>query len=497
MTKQATMFHALSWAALLAGASALGAEVLFERELDPATRERYRIRVTRGGLPRGTTAQEIAKIVERASKTQAVVKIELVDDQMFPGRKMLKTYCLGEDLVLEAESLAYRKDAMERLSCGRDIGKFTFVKTGGSKRPAGYMFFDGVDRLGTVTDRYRGPEREYVLVSMREVAEREIDPHNFLRRMIREECQARKTRFGYVVRSRDRWDKTTEAGQGRRISWLSGKHLAVYMTALGVEPDDLLPLYGERFRSTLPAGFRVDKTQWGREEMEFWLGRMARAIENQDATKGQHSYSFALHRMEIYIYIPVLDEASNPKASFELKKRQYEHLVQWWAANKEKTYWHKRMQKLVAKGYTPEELAKAAEKRAEAERQAILNAPFTTEELDAIKSALATKFEKRYRESTARRRELFGADCGAKVEKLEDYAWEIHTRQARDGVLIKMMVRGPELIRARRKEYPLRGVFTIRYFGEYAERKGKKEIVVEETYHYNRLRNLWLLGEPN
>ena len=493
MTKQATMFHALSWAALLAGASALGAEVLFERELDPATRERYRIRVTRGGLPRGTTAQEIAKIVERASKTQAVVKIELVDDQMFPGRKMLKTYCLGEDLVLEAESLAYRKDAMERLSCGRDIGKFTFVKTGGSKRPAGYMFFDGVDRLGTVTDRYRGPEREYVLVSMREVAESEIDPHNFLRRIVREECQVRRTRFGYVVKSRDRWDKTTEAGQGRGISWLSGKHVAVYMTALGVEPDDLLPMYGEKFRSTLPAGFKVNKTQWGRDEMEFWLGRMKRAIDDGDRTVGPHSYTVSLHRMETYLHLPVvMEEADNPKAPFELKEQQYEHLVKWWAENKEKTYWHKRMQKLVAKGYTPEELAKAAEERAEAEREAILNAPFTPELEQKIREMLIAKFESRYHDFVKRTRERWGGQCGARFDKVGEGQWEWHDPESPRGPLRKRMLSGPEVSPYRRREYPRRGIFTIRYYNSHL----KREVTDTEVHYYDRLKDRWTMVKP-
>jgi len=469
-------------------------EVLFERRLDPETLKRWEVTHSTFVLPANVTTQQIQDRAEKLKKDEKVVRVELFGDLHEANRPQLRTFCLGKDLVMEAKENEWGEYAMRNLACAKDFAGFTHEGSTPSLIQ-GYIFFDEWGDVGCLVERYHDSRDRVVDVLVYEAKEWVITPHQFLRLAIREDCRVKKTKTGYLIQSEDRWGKTTAGGSGRSVSWMSGDHRAVYITGVGVDAEGLVPLYASKFPSTLPRDFKIDKTAWGREEMEFWLEKMKKAAELANEKLRQQRLKNAFTQIRSYICAPVILGAEKYDAPVELLEDQYDLLVKWWEEDKDNTYWHEKMQQLVAKGQTPEELAAAARKREEEARKAILDAPLTDEKIKQITQKLIETFERSMQRSDVEFKiRVFGPECQARFEKVADGGWKLEWTDTRRGEKEQETYTGPELkARKRDKRCPLEGIFTRRY----SDPIDKKERSALLVYYYDKLQDKWGRTKPD
>lgn len=472
---------------LTLSSSACAAEILFERKMDQSILERYETRVSSLVLPAGTSREEILEKVARIARNKNILRIELVYSPRYKNQPILRKTRLGRERARVAKEKEWRAYAMKNLACGKDFAGFILEGSAASLF-SGYIFYEEYGAIGRVSDDYRGPKDEPVSVYALETRRHTISAHQFLRAMVREECRLEKTKIGWVIRSRDKWAKTTAGGAGHRLSWLSGERRAVFIVSVGGDPDGLLPLYGQKFPSTLTGDFKIDKTAWGREEMDFWLGEMKKATETLGPSEARQKLARHLSGLRPYVYVPIVQGAGAHDAPIELLKEQYEFLTTWWEAQRENTHWDKRMQRLVAKGWTPEDYAAAMRKRKEKEREARLNTPLTDDKVEAIVGALMRQTIKVWAETVESNKKTFGPDCGAKLEKIEEGTWRWTTRQSTLGPPSVETITGPKIERDKaNKRYPLKATFTRRYYDDML----RKDMRREEVFRYDKLKDQW------
>jgi len=265
-------------------------QVLFERNIEDNVRRRYEIRTTYVGLPDGVSSKEILEKVKDLVVNEEVLRVELVSDPKRSKGPLLKTTFLGhlkEQIARESE---WRTHALRNLSVGKDFAGFTFeISLTSAEAPS--LGCDDPGSIGFLSERFRGAASEAVDVDIYEAFNGTISVHNFLRMVIREDCNLERTPNGWIIRSRHKLGKTTEGGKGNRLSWLSGKTRAIYITSVGGKPDGLLPLYVLKFPSAIPDEFKIDKGAWGREEMEFWLPKMQVATRSGDSGAASPHFS--------------------------------------------------------------------------------------------------------------------------------------------------------------------------------------------------------------
>jgi len=462
--------------------------VLFERKPDPDVLKRHETSVSSFGLDANTPREEILKKAESIAENEKVLKIELrhlqVGGKLLP---LLRITRLGRDKARVAGEKQWREYAMKNLARGKDVAGFA-LKTLFASLSSGYIFFDEFGAIGRMTENYEGPKGEPVGADVLETRRQTISAHQFLRSIIREDCALEETKFGWVIRSRDKWAKTSEGGKGHGLSWLSGERRAVYIVSVGGEPDGLLPLYIERFPSSLTRDFKIDKTAWGREEMEFWLTWMKKAVEIDDPDAARRKLTTPFGQVGRYVFLPMLEGTTTHDASLSDLKQRYALVAEWWEKHKGDTYWHESLQKLVARGWSPEELSAAARRRIEAEKQARLDAPLTEEKLQAITAGLIQRMERRWAERVESNKKSFGADCGAKLEKVAEGVWKLAWKQSKPGPLIVDTITGPTLERREgSKRFPLKATFTKRYYDDLY----KKVVSYDEAFYYDKLEETW------
>ena len=266
-----------------------------------------------------------------------------------------------------------------------------------------------------------------------------------------------------------------------------------------MKPDRFVALYGAKHPSRLPKGFKVDKTAWGRQEVELALAGMKTAIETLPEKEARQTLGHCLGVAE-YAYFPVLRGAGKAEASLELLKKQHALLEKWWAENKEQTYWHEQMQKLVAKGQTPEELAEAERQRRVAEAQAKLDAPIGEEQIKAIRASLVVAFEADLKSTCAFWKRSAPEGTEHSVRRVKEGVWEWVRQTDPESERQVETYTGPELIERQApdkdaRHFPLEGRFARKYVDSLTH----KAVATPWSFYYDKLYNKWTLsiGPPN
>lgn len=465
-------------------------KVLFEREVEPSVLRRHKIR-SRSADHDSLSKEELKERIANIRRNETILRYELFYDPQRNNKPRTRVIYLGEDLIEKARREEWFEYAKKNLSCAKDSGQFRYVDKSRSynfstKGRAAYMFYDEQVEIGTFSEYYVGPRGEHTPVCIYEVKGKAIDIHNFLRRIIREECRVRRSRIGIVVESRDKWAKTSEGGAGHDYSWLSGPHIAVYVGALGIDPKPLIDLYGAKFPSTLPKDFRIDKTAWGRKEVEIRLGRMKKAIEKKDNEKElMYRMRECAYKIGGTMYVPFWQKVYlSDEDPFEKKKAMYEEFNAWWQKNKAHTYWHEREQRLAVRGQAPEDIAAEKRRKAEMAREAKLNAPITEAKKKEIISKLIEKFEKIHKDR------MEGADPDERFERVGEGKWifEFRSDYQFKPPLTRNTYWGPKLEpRPWSRRYPFKGVFS----GTQAH-PGEKVIKIQEEFYYDKLGDRWV-----
>jgi hypothetical protein len=467
------------------------AEILFEKPVTEDALKRHEVGGYKQYLDKNATDADIRRQVDLIKRDKKVFKIELLRDLERDQRLFLRVSYLGKDLIQEAEDKKWAEDAVKRLSSGKDVGRLKLEKVSGHPN-SGYFFPDNDSRIGYVMETYSGPKRdffEFIEAKIFEFPAGSINNHEFLRRVIREDCRVQKTAAGWVIASQDKWAKTSSGGKGQMICWLSGDRHAVFLGGYNLAPDDLVPLYGKKFPSKLSAKFTIDKTAWGREDVEIWLRRMKAALDRNDAEGTRYPMAFCFLKMTTSVYVPVTEGVSYQKlteASLEAKRIVYEGLLKWWQENKDKTYWHTEMQTLVAKGQSPEDLKRASEKRQQEEIKARLDAPLR--DLKELTLELQEEFEMEQKKLMEQNNPKFREG----FEKVAEGKWKLRWRSAEMNPWTETTYEGPKILETRDKRYPFIGKFIITHF---TPKNGQKS-TDEQVYTYDKLLDKWYRGSP-
>ena len=466
-------------------------EVIYERELTELERKRFKLGGTTNGFEKHVTVEQIRKQYKNLKWDLRTAKVELLfeGNEKAPPyiRPYVKIASLGKDLILQAKVEKWLKEARQRLAIGRDYAGFRFVRqTSGG--------------FGRIIHTYHRPKGEGVSVTIREGVDRPISLHQFLKQIVNEKCKIVKTDIGYVVVSQDKY-------RGRdyhwTVSWRSGDKHVVSMYGPESLTLSLAPLYGEKFPSTLPRKFKIDKRAWGRAEMERIIAEMKACLDREDRPKDPYyiigppwtPFRTLMGNLRgHHVYFPLAQEmfeTLNHQTPLEEKLRMFERLTKWWQENKKRTYWHKKEQCLVAKRQSQHEIAKKrqreAKKRAKQELADRINAPLSEQEIKAAKEKLAVDFA-RDLDIAFQRKELKDSP---RINELffrrEGDRW-IRSRPAPIGA--GRIIRTFEIISFKRQEKKRRALRV-----EVRDRKLRtRQNVYDEwvvIYEYDKIRGVW------
>ena len=473
------MFKIILLLILLINSKIACAEVIFEKKVDEVILRQHEITGSGRTLDKNISKEELKKEIDIMKKKGELSKtiIKIVLDYKNDGSPYFETSCLGKDLVVEAEKSKWRDEAKKRLSIGKSIGIFKYDATSPSREKCYDMFFEDSKDQGRVTDEYLGPPRRLTEATIEEVADSKISIHEFLREVIQWEIQIEKTKSGVVVKALDKFGPgavgTTE------IAWLSGDHWRIGIRGGIRWPDDLAGMYLEKFPSTLPNDLKIDKDQWGRDEVDLWLGRLKKSFDLKDEPEVAFNSTQSFERIAASVFCPPWREIGWHGLSLELKIKHYETISKWWSENKDKTYWDDNLRRLAAKGFTPKDIVEAAAKAKVDARNALLNAPLPAD--DELKKQVIQKFEKEKKDWMARA----GPERGIKFEKTDEGTWVWHWRQSKGSALTEATFTGPEMIISNSKRYPLEGKFTSKY-------DSYGQLVTDyERFYFDRLESKW------
>ncbi len=242
------------------------------------------------------------------------------------------------------------------------------------------------------------------------------------------------------------------------------------------------------------------------------LERLRAALEEGAITR---QYSIG-ERLRKNVYIPPWEallkqraELKQPNGQFSPEQQQ-EHLQEtidvidaWWRENRENTYWDEHglgqtgpdaiVQRLVARGQTPKDVAEPDRQKPDAEEQArrdaMLGPPMTPGQVAEAKARLIAHFEQGMAEDAKKNAAIRGEQLGGarvKWAKVREGEWRHEFPSFNNGPLIVVTYTGPEIEQTYDRERPLRGVFQMRQ-----ENPDSRVLSNTAEYFYDRLEGAW------
>lgn len=326
-----------------------------------------------GGIPEGYEEHgeldRIEEITDEAAFVKAVLgsreyrKLEVIRIQMVEIKG--KQYCRVRWLhnrKAEEEQGKVLIAATQRLLLTEDIGPYKNVDPnpkGSAGRGSGYIFFDrkydSFDARITFRHESASPhvDQAQINVGVTECLESPIPDHDFLRYSIRHHPHLVSLDGNWLIHS-------IENGFAE-LSWKSGNHHSVWVTGGGKAGSETVARkYLEKYPSSLSRDFKIDKEQWGRREVEVWLGRMKRTLDDWDRIKDDivqdsrivkeqdvyHSINACVDWLASFgVEVPLGKNCNQSgELDFEQSKRVYDYLCAWWKEYGHTAYWDVRYQ---------------------------------------------------------------------------------------------------------------------------------------------------------
>jgi len=471
-------------------------EIVYERKLTDEEKSRYQV----GG---GVIAVDPTKSADELRKYYGgqgwdsdwrTVKVELLYRGADANRPShVRILDLGTDLRRAAEEEKWKKEAPARVSLGKDTQGFKHLRT--TLRFVGphYIYFEGLDHLGSAVEEFEGPKGERIRATIYEVPNHTITLHEFLRSITGFQYSPVQTEIGTVLAIESKQARPPKKQVG--VAWTSGKNLALYVDGADVDVKDIVRLYGQKFPSSLPRNTTIDKTSWGREEVDTGIKRLKRIVKGErfDASRDD---CFVFHRQRLfdYAYIPVLQ--FDVDSDISVRRKAVAAVQEWWEQFKDKTYWDEDLGILVAKGQTPADMKQAAQNAKRQKEEALLAKALTEAEITVAVSQLTKDFEDTHRREAARSASARGKELGGDRvtwRKVRDGEWTLQYPSANNGPLIIQTFTGPEIQKTGDSKVPLRAVFSVQY---HDQATGTKDTLREEYYYY-RLHGHWSETPPN
>jgi hypothetical protein len=277
---------------------------------------------------------------------------------------------------------------------------------------------------------------------------------------------------------------------------MSRSNTFLYVDGEGIDPDDLVALYGPKLPSSLPRNFKVDKAEWGREHVRRSLDGMALALAGKSPSPGD-GYQNHLNRLLEWVFVAGLDPYVSHHTGTNLAARPVllADLERWWSTNRARAYWDEDARQLCVRGQNPKEheaqVKKELKERAEREREAILSRPITAPEKAAIFEQVTPVFEKFHQETTADMVRMRGGRRGGdrvRWVKLGERQWLLEKPTSNLKDLVRIRYSGPRIEETKDRQRPFRAYFDSRWEDPTAI---PPVLRFREFYDYDKLSGVW------
>ena len=221
----------------------------------------------------------------------------------------------------------------------------------------------------------------------------------------------------------------------------------------------------------------IDKTQWGRDETEFWLQQLKSSL-NDKTNLDDVSSKAAIYWMPLYV--PPIIQQRSPT----LRPRSYDEMFKWWAENKEKTVWDDKKHVLYEPGKSEADMEKLAR---EADEVSLMT-PMTDAEVKAASEQVAAVFETKFKKDVSE----YPKEANVKFEKVGEGKWLL-SKPSPDGKYVIHMIYSGPVIQRRPREFthaPLAAIFALHW--EDIDENDKLRINDSEySMLYHRLEKAW------
>jgi hypothetical protein len=443
-------------------------KVIWQRELPDDVPGRYKrvVSIIRGvGAPTERQLEELKK----PGRFRILEKIELLD-----GKDLRLTE--AEDLVKLSEYKKWSKEMMERHAILHDLGSFNYAGGVAQKQ-----FLSGMDipkEVIWIRLNYNGPRQdgEFADVDVIMCEKCVLTEREFLRRIPR---NGRLTKL--------QGNNVIEGPGGRSYFWQSGDKARIYVgdSGFGLKATAVAEAYVKKYPSTLKGDVNLDNTAWARNEMDWWLSQAKSALEKEDKVTEQHPFITCLTHLSEAVFVPELSRVAVPK-SLEDKQQILDLLGKWWQQNRAGTYWHTKLQRLVAKGGSPEDLQKASVRRQQEEIQAKLNAPLKDPKL------LLKELVKVFEADRLEFQKWAGPERAEGFSEVADGLWKMRRRSSSDVPWDTVEIRGPQIEKTENKRYPLQARFISTFIDGVTGKKRDRS----DRFTYDKLQDKWFYGAP-
>jgi hypothetical protein len=343
-----TLTALLAWSLL--SASAAMADVIYERAVTPEEQKRYEVGSSGLTLPKEETMEQANERLSKEdfSKNKALVKVEIKPDPK-TGRLIVWYTALQGSRESKALLEQWRKEAPE-FSLGSQVRSLRCLGTSATMNDGTAVFFEDLPLVRHLGEAFRDDAGTPTELELYHAPGRDISNHEFLRVIIkRPNLRLEANAAGNFVTCHDSGD--AQAG-AQRIGWIAANGMVIYIgCARGALSDELLQLYVHRYPSILEKTIDLDKTHWGREEVDLWMGHLEKVVAGKDRQPdplgGEDWFIYYAGRMVITCDVPPLKDMPNWDRDKSKDAASLAALCDWWKANRADSVWDERSQKLV------------------------------------------------------------------------------------------------------------------------------------------------------
>ena len=341
-------------------------EILYENPNETALREKYQIHTTNSGYNGVLTFADMRskfesiKLESMKYGPNGILRAEL---QGYTPIQKEPSFHLSPKLIMETISSKKRDDAkfvsnerreylMKKFAIGKDLKSFTYQEA----IITSATFGGGL----IVVESFKSNDTGSICaVEHYESMESAISLHDFMRRFVRDPARVEISKYGPVVvveipihlKSMTKLD-----GIKRIIWWVSSSNHVINVSTWTINKsetfNEIFQYYGDRFPSTLPKDFKIDKADWAKDDQDHWINVMRDQLNSieQDPYDWKPTFYTAYSNFCRNIEVPKENGVlSNRDYDSVRAKEVFENIEKWWQANKFNVTWEEKWQKLVSK----------------------------------------------------------------------------------------------------------------------------------------------------
>jgi len=307
-------------------------EMLYTGKINEETQSQHALKVTRVEVDRGAAIDDVRKEFAQKKWGPKIVSAEL----LYGGMDVLAPYIRP---YIQVTQLGESKQAQTEHNAARDAFRKTYAI---GKEVPGYKY-RGCGFNPEMVETFECADKRKVEIFQADAVQAE---HELARRGMEYDSETTGMKFGSVVASTMAVVLDGKARVQSRLSWLSAPNHVISVTAIRTDDSDpakdFAELLGEKFPSTLKADFKIDKTQWARDEA-------ARQIAQLDAAlKGSGDFLESYDALNKTVRLPAWVIFRN-EFDLNFQKRMLDDIAAWWGKSAEKCVWDGTLQRLVVR----------------------------------------------------------------------------------------------------------------------------------------------------